>query len=75
MRKYVHRVGRTARAGRAGDAWTLVEEQEARYFKGILREADHLEKVKRLRVGEKELAPLLPDYETALGQLKQAYAR
>lgn len=32
MRKYVHRVGRTARAGRAGDAWTLVEEQEVRFF-------------------------------------------
>lgn len=31
MRKYVHRVGRTARAGRAGDAWTLVEEQEVRH--------------------------------------------
>ena len=30
MRKYVHRVGRTARAGRKGDAWTLVEEQEVR---------------------------------------------
>ena len=30
MRKYVHRVGRTARAGREGDAWTLVEEQEVR---------------------------------------------
>ncbi|PPR03678.1 hypothetical protein CVT24_007799 [Panaeolus cyanescens] len=30
MRKYVHRVGRTARAGRAGDAWTLVEEQEVK---------------------------------------------
>jgi superfamily II DNA/RNA helicase len=28
MRKYVHRVGRTARAGRTGDAWTLIEEQE-----------------------------------------------
>ena len=30
IHKYVHRVGRTARAGRAGDAWTLVEEQEVR---------------------------------------------
>ncbi|KIO26343.1 hypothetical protein M407DRAFT_202280 [Tulasnella calospora MUT 4182] len=28
MRRYVHRVGRTARAGRKGDAWTLAENQE-----------------------------------------------
>ncbi|KAG6877780.1 hypothetical protein C0993_003981 [Termitomyces sp. T159_Od127] len=75
MRKYVHRVGRTARAGRTGDAWTLVEEQEARYFKGILREADHIDRVKRLRVGEKDLAPLIPAYEIALEQLKKAYGR
>ncbi|KAG5725920.1 hypothetical protein E4T56_gene1827, partial [Termitomyces sp. T112] len=75
IRKYVHRVGRTARAGRTGDAWTLVEEQEARYFKGILREADHLGRVKRLRVGEKDLAPLMPSYEIALAELKQAYGR
>ena len=32
MRKYVHRVGRTARAGRTGDAWSLVEEQEVRRY-------------------------------------------
>jgi len=80
--KYVHRVGRTARAGRAGDAWTLVEEQEvstlhsinpcpitklqARYFKGILRDADHLDRVKRIRVGRKDLAPLLPAYEVRI---------
>lgn len=41
MRKYVHRVGRTARAGRDGHAWTLVEEQEVKYLLvqryGILR--------------------------------------
>ncbi|KIM84308.1 hypothetical protein PILCRDRAFT_68419 [Piloderma croceum F 1598] len=63
MRKYVHRVGRTARARRAGDAWTLIEEQEARYFKSMLKAADHLEKVKRLRVSEKDLAHLRPQYE------------
>ncbi|KAI0635676.1 P-loop containing nucleoside triphosphate hydrolase protein [Trametes polyzona] len=63
FRKYVHRVGRTARAGREGDAWTLVEEQEARYFKTMLKEADHLEKVKRLRVSDADVAPLKSAYE------------
>ncbi|KAH8100093.1 DEAD-domain-containing protein [Cristinia sonorae] len=75
MRKYVHRVGRTARAGRAGDAWTLVEEQEARYFKAMLKAASHLDAVKRLRVSEKDLEPLTPAYERALEQLKQVYSR
>ncbi|KAI9061028.1 DEAD-domain-containing protein [Trametes sanguinea] len=75
FRKYVHRVGRTARAGRAGDAWTLVEEQEARYFKTMLKEADHLEKVKRLRVSDADVAPLKPAYEAALARLKEVYAR
>ncbi|OCH95477.1 DEAD-domain-containing protein [Obba rivulosa] len=75
IRKYVHRVGRTARAGRSGDAWTLVEEQEARHFKTMLKGADHLDKVKRLRVSEKDVAALRPTYESALIQLKEAYAR
>ncbi|TFK40145.1 P-loop containing nucleoside triphosphate hydrolase protein [Crucibulum laeve] len=75
MRKYVHRVGRTARAGRDGDAWTLVEEQEARYFKSMLKEADHLGKVKRVRVSEKDVELLLAHYETALGELKEVYTR
>jgi ATP-dependent RNA helicase DDX51/DBP6 len=82
MRKYVHRVGRTARAGQTGEAWTLVEEQEvsifypylsstvvlipqiqARYFKQMLKEAGRLEKVKRLRISDEDLAPLTPHYE------------
>jgi hypothetical protein len=36
---------------------------QARYFKSMLKEADHLDKVKRQRVSEKDLAPLLPHYE------------
>ncbi|KAJ3555698.1 hypothetical protein NM688_g2432 [Phlebia brevispora] len=71
MRKYVHRVGRTARAGRAGDAWTLVEEQEARYFKNMMKSIDHLSALKRMRVDEKDVAPLLPHYEGALERLKE----
>nr|GAT50189.1 ABC protein [Mycena chlorophos] len=75
MRKYVHRVGRTARAGRPGEAWTLVEEQEARYFKSMMKEVDHLPRLKRLRVGDKDLAGLKERYEDALQRLKESYIR
>ncbi|CCO31715.1 hypothetical protein BN14_05764 [Rhizoctonia solani AG-1 IB] len=75
MRKYVHRVGRTARAGREGDAWSLVEDQEARYFKQMLRKSGHLSALKRLRIKEGEIAPLQASYETALQKLKEVYAR
>lgn len=36
---------------------------QARYFKQMLKEAGHLESVKRVRVSEKDLAPFLPHYE------------
>lgn len=31
-RAYIHRVGRTARAGKTGCAWTLLSGNEARWF-------------------------------------------
>ena len=36
---------------------------QARYFKNMLKEANHLNAVKRLRVAEADLAPLTPSYE------------
>ena len=36
---------------------------QARYFKQMLKEAGHLEKVKRLRVSDEDLAPLTQHYE------------
>ncbi|EJD53343.1 DEAD-domain-containing protein [Auricularia subglabra TFB-10046 SS5] len=74
-RKYVHRVGRTARAGRRGDAWTMVEGQEARHFKELLAAAGRTDRVKKVRVAEKVLEPLRPAYEDALKKLAEAYGR
>ena len=60
---YVHRVGRTARAGRPGSAWTLFTDPEARWFwrdvagaeggpgRGLIRRAGQ---VRRIRVTEEK---------------------
>lgn len=63
MAKYVHRVGRTARAGRTGDAWSLVEEQEVFHFKRMLSEAAHLERVVTDKVRPAQWEPFVPTYK------------
>lgn len=48
-RIYVHRAGRTARAGREGDVWTLVMDKEARWFwknvVGVIRRSGKVERI------------------------------
>ena len=78
---YVHRVGRTARAGRAGSAWTLFTDPEARWFwrdvagaeggPGLIRRAG---KVQRIRVTEEKsdkdaFEEKVRRYEDALARL------
>ncbi|KAI0162787.1 P-loop containing nucleoside triphosphate hydrolase protein [Pestalotiopsis sp. NC0098] len=56
---YVHRVGRTARAGRSGHAWTLFTDAEARWFwKEVASEktVQRSGKVERIRVTEEKEA-------------------
>ena len=53
VKTYVHRVGRTARAGRSGKVVTLLRDEDVRHFKGMLRKADNTY-VKDVRI-EKEV--------------------
>lgn len=40
--------------------------RQARYFKNMLRDADHLNKVGRLRVNEGDIEKLAPGYEVRI---------
>ena len=64
MKTYVHRVGRTARAGQAGVAYTLLTAPEVRPFKDMLRKAERRGSVKRVSPKmEEAFAPLRVEYQ------------
>ena len=78
---YIHRVGRTARAGRSGRAWTLLAGREAAWFWHVVARGDEKgdeetierskeQKVRKVRLeGVKEGREEL--YTHALGLLKE----
>lgn len=74
MKKYIHRVGRTARAGKTGTAYSLVEMQEARHFKEMISKAGHWDKIGRVNVKSQEVKDLVPGYTKALAGLKDVLA-
>ncbi|KAI1417900.1 P-loop containing nucleoside triphosphate hydrolase protein [Hypoxylon sp. FL1857] len=72
---YVHRVGRTARAGKSGKAWTLFTNPEARWFWNEVASESAIQrakKVERIRVTEEKeeaFETKVAAYESALAKL------
>ncbi|XP_053557945.1 ATP-dependent RNA helicase DDX51 isoform X1 [Bombina bombina] len=71
IRTYIHRVGRTARAGNVGSAFTmLLQVQEQRYF-SMMRDAGAPE-MKRQLVKHENLKQFVERYKEALTMLEKA---
>ncbi|KAH0509090.1 ATP-dependent RNA helicase DDX51 [Microtus ochrogaster] len=70
LRTYVHRVGRTARAGKTGQAFTLLLKVQERKFLQMVSEAG-VPEVARHEIPRELLQPLVPHYEMALSQLEK----
>lgn len=67
---YVHRAGRTARAGRSGRCFTLLRREEVKRFKKLLEKADNNNYSKHKLPGD-SIEKLHPFYVSALEKLKE----
>ncbi|KAI0008419.1 P-loop containing nucleoside triphosphate hydrolase protein [Xylariaceae sp. FL0662B] len=74
---YVHRVGRTARAGKRGKAWTLFTNPEARWFwvevasETVIRRTQRVERIRVTEEKEDAFNEKVGAYELALETLGQ----
>ncbi|KAJ7968989.1 DEAD-box ATP-dependent RNA helicase [Quillaja saponaria] len=74
IKTYIHRAGRTARAGQTGRCFTLLRKDEARQFKKLLQKADNSSCCEH-SVPSSVIEPLQPTYESALKKLKETVPR
>ncbi|KAJ8924518.1 hypothetical protein NQ315_007316 [Exocentrus adspersus] len=71
LKTYIHRAGRTARAGEAGLAVTLLHKPQLSKFKAMLEQAGKTN-VEELFISAEDLEPLEKQYEESLNELKQS---
>ncbi|KAL4125534.1 hypothetical protein PRIC2_009117 [Phytophthora ramorum] len=69
IKTYIHRVGRTARAGRHGRSVTLVKMGQTKGMMRMLKKADS-NKLKPYPLQQEHMKTLIPRYTAALQQLK-----
>lgn len=70
---YIHRIGRTARAGNEGTAISLVTPEQLKHFTIVSRRAHKSVKkleIEKLNIKESDLKPLIPMYTEALKTLE-----
>ena len=71
VKTYVHRIGRTARAGKEGTCYSILRPEDIRHFKDMRRKAEEPERLKNFKLSIDNLEEsLLASYEKALEQLK-----
>jgi ATP-dependent RNA helicase DDX51/DBP6 len=62
IKTYIHRVGRTARAGREGSAFTLITEDEVAKFNDIRSKAASSREVQHMQVGTEQVEHLIAGF-------------
>lgn len=73
---YVHRIGRTARAGKSGTAITLTTGRDMKTFKQVWRQVHGKDKrMPEMKLFDSDLQPFMADYEAALTRLGKDVAR
>lgn len=69
VKTYIHRAGRTARAGESGSCFTFLRKNEVKRFAKMLKKADGSSCILR-SLPEESIDSLRPVFETALEKLK-----
>ncbi|KAL4567407.1 hypothetical protein LXL04_022991 [Taraxacum kok-saghyz] len=71
IKTYIHRAGRTARAGNSGRCFTLLHEDEVKQFKKLLKKAD-IDSCHVHTVSSDSIESLRSTYDSALEKLKES---